>query len=52
MIFNAPRIFATAWDSFFVQVDKLSDAWKDGDVLGAIVELACSPSRSCSRWPG
>ena len=30
MLFNAPRIFATAWDSFFVQWDKVSTAADDG----------------------
>jgi putative peptide zinc metalloprotease protein len=33
---SAPRIFATAWDSFGQQVDKVSKAFGDGDALGAI----------------
>jgi putative peptide zinc metalloprotease protein len=36
MVFNAPRIFATAWDSFFVHFDKASDAFGKGSVLGGI----------------
>jgi putative peptide zinc metalloprotease protein len=35
MAFNAPRMFATAWDSFLVQNDKLRDAWGNGEPLGA-----------------
>jgi putative peptide zinc metalloprotease protein len=34
MVFNAPRIFATAWDSFFLHLDKLQSA----SVLGGIGE--------------
>jgi putative peptide zinc metalloprotease protein len=30
MIFNFPRIFATAWDSFFVQTDKVTDSFGNG----------------------
>jgi putative peptide zinc metalloprotease protein len=34
--FNAPRLFATAWDSFFVHLEKASDAFGDGAVLSGI----------------
>jgi putative peptide zinc metalloprotease protein len=43
MILHAPRAFATAYDSFFVQTDRLSSAFGDGKVLvglGAIVQMA------------
>jgi putative peptide zinc metalloprotease protein len=36
MIFNAPRIFATAWDSFFVHFDKASGAFGEGNVLSGV----------------
>jgi putative peptide zinc metalloprotease protein len=35
MLLSAPRIFATAWDSMFVQGDKISDAFSNGSVLTA-----------------
>jgi putative peptide zinc metalloprotease protein len=43
MILHAPRAFATAWDSFFVQTDKASNAFGDGKLLlgtGAILQMA------------
>ena len=40
LIFNVPRLFATAWDSFFVQWDRLSQAWGDGNVVGAAAGTA------------
>jgi putative peptide zinc metalloprotease protein len=62
MIFNAPRIFATAWDSFAVHYDKASSAFGGGSMLrGAISSgqmvmlalpaagLAYSSSRAGSR---
>ena len=33
MAFNAPRIFATAWDSFVVQYHKTGDAFGSGNAL-------------------
>jgi putative peptide zinc metalloprotease protein len=33
MILHAPRAFATAWDSFFVHIDKTSNAFGDGKLL-------------------
>ena len=33
---GAPRVFATAWDSFFVQLDRASGAVADGDALGGL----------------
>jgi putative peptide zinc metalloprotease protein len=33
MLVSAPRIFATAWDSMFVQGDKISDAISNGRAL-------------------
>jgi putative peptide zinc metalloprotease protein len=38
MAFNAPRIFATAWDSLFVQWDKTSAAFSGGKILSGIVD--------------
>jgi putative peptide zinc metalloprotease protein len=38
MAFNAPRIFATAWDSLFVQWDKASAAFGGGQILSGIVD--------------
>ncbi len=35
MLISTPRLFATAWDSFFVQADKVSDAVNHGAVLTA-----------------
>ena len=35
MLISAPRIFATAWDSMFVQGDKITDAFSNGSVLTA-----------------
>jgi putative peptide zinc metalloprotease protein len=37
MTINAPRIFATAWDSFFVQYHKVRSAIDDGKTLNSIV---------------
>jgi hypothetical protein len=39
MIFNAPRMFATAYDSFFVQTDKVSTAFDKGNVLSGVVGI-------------
>jgi putative peptide zinc metalloprotease protein len=33
MILHAPRAFATAWDSFFVHIDKASEAFGDDKIL-------------------
>ena len=37
MIFNAPRIIATAWDSFLVHLDKADTAFSDGKTASGIV---------------
>ncbi len=37
MIVNAPRIFATAWDSFWVHADAAGVRWDDGRTLAALV---------------
>jgi putative peptide zinc metalloprotease protein len=37
MVINAPRIFATAWDSFFVHFDKASNAFGGGQALSGVV---------------
>jgi putative peptide zinc metalloprotease protein len=39
MAFNAPRIFATAWDSMFLQWDKASAAFGGGDALSGSVDV-------------
>jgi putative peptide zinc metalloprotease protein len=39
MAFNAPRIFATAWDSMFLQWDKASAAFGGGDALSGVVDV-------------
>lgn len=39
MLVSTPRIFATAWDSFFVQLDKTSDAFGDGRAPSGIVGI-------------
>ena len=39
MLFNAPRIFATAWDSFLVQLDKADAAFADGKTATGIVSV-------------
>ncbi len=36
MIFNAPRVLATAWDSFFVHFDKASAAFGNGKALSGL----------------
>jgi putative peptide zinc metalloprotease protein len=36
MLLHAPRVFATAWDSFFLRWDKVSSAFDDGDVLAGL----------------
>jgi putative peptide zinc metalloprotease protein len=36
MIFNAPRIFATAWDSFFLHLHKASGSFGDGKALSGV----------------
>ena len=43
MILHAPRVFATAYDSFFVHIEKASDSFGDGKILlglGACFQLA------------
>ena len=37
MIFNAPRMLATAYDSFLIQYDKVSGALDDGKPLSGVV---------------
>jgi putative peptide zinc metalloprotease protein len=37
MVINAPRIVATAWDSFLVHFDKASDAFGGGNALSGVV---------------
>jgi putative peptide zinc metalloprotease protein len=37
MVINAPRIFATAWDSFLVHYDQASDAFGGGKALSGVV---------------
>jgi hypothetical protein len=37
MIINAPRIFASAWDSFLVHYDKTRDAFEGGSALTGVV---------------
>ena len=39
MLISAPRMFATAWDSFFVQVGRLSGAFSDGKVLAGVAGI-------------
>jgi putative peptide zinc metalloprotease protein len=39
MIFNAPRIFATAWDSFFLHLDEARTAFGDGKALAGVGEV-------------
>jgi putative peptide zinc metalloprotease protein len=36
MIFNAPRMFATAWDSFFLHLDQASGAFGEGKALSGV----------------
>jgi putative peptide zinc metalloprotease protein len=36
MVFNAPRIFATAYDSFFVQYDKAHASFSNGNTLKGV----------------
>ncbi|MFN2471429.1 MAG: hypothetical protein ABR583_10695 [Gaiellaceae bacterium] len=37
LLFNLPRMAATAWDSFWVQADRVSGAWDDGNELTVAV---------------
>jgi putative peptide zinc metalloprotease protein len=37
IVVNAPRIFATAWDSFFVHLDEAGVAFGDGQTLSGMV---------------
>jgi putative peptide zinc metalloprotease protein len=37
MVINAPRIFATAWDSFLVHFEKASNAFGGGHALSGVV---------------
>jgi putative peptide zinc metalloprotease protein len=39
MIFNLPRIFATAWDSLFVQTDKVGSAFGDGHLASGFAGI-------------
>jgi putative peptide zinc metalloprotease protein len=39
MLISAPRIFATAWDSLFVQLDDATDAFGDGNVIKGLASL-------------
>jgi putative peptide zinc metalloprotease protein len=39
MLISAPRIFATAWDSLFVQWDKISDNFGDGKALSGFANV-------------
>ena len=39
MIFNLPRIFATAWDSLFVQTDKVGSAFGDGNLVSGFAGI-------------
>jgi putative peptide zinc metalloprotease protein len=36
MLVSMPRLVATAWDSFFVQWDKISDSFAAGQVVGGV----------------
>ena len=36
---SAPRMFATAWDSLFVQWDKLSGAFAKGEALAGVASV-------------
>jgi len=36
MVISAPRLFATAWDSFFVQVGRISSAFGGGKVIAGV----------------
>ena len=43
MAISAPRVFATAWDSFFVRLDQVSEAFGGGSVLaglGGCIQMA------------
>jgi putative peptide zinc metalloprotease protein len=37
MVFNVPRIFATAWDSFFVQLDNADISFGQGQIASGMV---------------
>ncbi len=37
LIFNAPRMIATAWDSFLIQTERVGNAIDDGNALTGIV---------------
>ncbi len=37
LLFNLPRMAATAWDSFWIQTDRISDAWAAGALLTVAV---------------
>jgi putative peptide zinc metalloprotease protein len=39
MVFNAPRIFSTAYDSFFVQYHKVQHAFDAGNVLNGVIGI-------------
>ena len=39
MIFNFPRIFATAWDSFFVQADKVTSSFGNGKTAAGLAGI-------------
>jgi putative peptide zinc metalloprotease protein len=43
MLLHAPRVFATAWDSFFLRADKVSDEFGGGHILaglGSCIQMA------------
>jgi putative peptide zinc metalloprotease protein len=37
LLFNMPRMVATAWDSFWVQAERVSDSFDDGKELSGVV---------------
>jgi putative peptide zinc metalloprotease protein len=37
LVFNMPRLFATAWDSFWFQVDRVGDNFDRGEQLSGVV---------------
>jgi putative peptide zinc metalloprotease protein len=37
MVINAPRVFSTAWDSFFVQYHKVQHAFNGGSALHGVI---------------
>ena len=49
LAFSAPRMFATAWDSFFVRTEKLSDAFSRRPHPRRRSATSCSLRRWCCR---